>query len=385
MDVRPPDPHAWLRTLDRRAQLRGRAGLARTLRPRPPADDAVDLAGNDYLGLARHPDVVAAAHAALDGYGLGATGSRIIRGSTDAHAGLEDALADWLGADFALAYSSGYLANLGAIRALSGPRTLLVNDSHNHASIHDGCRLAGAETVTVGHADPAAVDAALAAHSGRPAVVVTESIFSVAGDLAPLARLHEVTRARGALLLVDEAHALGVIGPAGAGGAAAAGLGGAPDVVLTGTLSKALGGAGGVIAGPAALRQHLLDTGRTFVYDTAPPPAVAAGVRAALARTVAGDDLRAELRRRAALAVTVLRAAGLTVAEPDGGVVAVHAPGADEAIAWALACLDKGVAVGAFRPPSTPDHASRLRITINVGVPAEDFRAALDTIVAAAP
>lgn len=375
----------WLASLDRRARLRAKAGLTRRLRPRGPGDSAVDLAGNDYLGLSRHPQVTAAAAQALSDYGLGATGSRLVRGSTDLHAALEAALADWLGTDRALVYSSGYLANLGAVRALVGPRTVLVSDAHNHASLIDGCRLSGADTVVTPHADVAAVDAALAEAAGRPAVVVTESIFSVDGDLAPLAELHAVARRHKALLLVDEAHALGVIGPHGAGAVAAAGLAGEPDVVVTATLSKALGGAGGVIAGPAELIRHLIDTGRTFIFDTALPPAVAAGALAATGLARAGDHLRRELAERAAAAVRRLGAAGLTVSTPAGGVVSVAAPNADAAVAWAAACLDRGVAVGCFRPPSTPDSRSRLRLTVNVGVPRADFDRALDIIAECAP
>src|SRR5690606_26369940 len=294
---------AWLAALERRARLRARAGLARRLNPRDPDSVVVDLAGNDYLGLARHPTVVAAATDALAAYGLGATGSRLVRGSTAAHAALEADLADWLGAEGALVYSSGYLANLGALRALLRPRTLLVADAHCHASLVDGCRMTGLETVVTPHADVAAVEEALRGAVGRPSVVVTESIFSVDGDLAPLAELHRLTRRYDALLLIDDAHGLGVIGPAGAGGVAAAGLSGEPDVVVTATLSKALGAAGGVVAGPAPLIRHLVDTGRTFIYDTAPPPAVVAGVRAAVRLARAGDSLRAELRERAAAAV----------------------------------------------------------------------------------
>ncbi|MBO4210605.1 aminotransferase class I/II-fold pyridoxal phosphate-dependent enzyme, partial [Micromonospora echinofusca] len=233
----------WLAVLDRRARLRARAGLTRHIRSRGADEQVIDLAGNDYLGLSGHPAVTAAAGTALAGYGLGATGSRLVRGSTDLHDALEQALADWLGTAGALLFSSGYLANLAAVRALVTPRTLLVSDAHNHASLIDGCRISGAETVVVAHADPAAVQAALAAAPGRPAVVVTESVFSVDGDLAPLAELHAVARRHGALLLVDEAHALGVLGPSGAGGVVDAGLAGAPDVVVTATLSKALGGA----------------------------------------------------------------------------------------------------------------------------------------------
>ncbi|MEV0877364.1 8-amino-7-oxononanoate synthase [Micromonospora echinofusca] len=375
----------WLAALDRRAELRAKAGLTRELRARAAGDAVVDLAGNDYLGLATHPEVTAAAARALSAYGLGATGSRLVRGSTDAHHALEDALADWLGAERALVFSSGYLANLAAVRALVRPRTLLVSDVHNHASLIDGCRISGAETVVTPHADVAAVAAALAAAPGRPAVVVTESVFSVDGDLAPLARLHAVARAHGALLLVDDAHALGVTGPSGAGGVAAAGLAGQPDVVVTATLSKALGGAGGVVAGPAEFVRHVIETGRTFIFDTALPPAVAAGVHAAVGLARAGDDLRAELADRAALAARRLGAAGLEVSVPDGAVVSVTAPGPEAATAWAADCRDRGVAVGCFRPPSTPDSRSRLRLTIGAGVPRADFERALETIVECAP
>ncbi|MEU4554250.1 8-amino-7-oxononanoate synthase [Micromonospora violae] len=375
----------WLAALDRRAQLRAKAGLTRRLHPRPADDQLTDLAGNDYLGLATHPEVTAAATAALSAYGLGATGSRLVRGSTDAHRALEEDLARWLGTDGALVFSSGYLANLGALRALVQPRTLLVSDAHNHASLIDGCRLSGAETVVTPHADVDAVAAALAAAPGRPAVVVTESIFSVDGDLAPLARLHAVARRHGALLLVDDAHALGLTGPSGAGAVAATGLAGEPDVVITATLSKALGGAGGVVAGPAEFVRHLVETGRTFIFDTALPPAVAAGVHAALRVARAGDDLRAELSDRVSVAVGRLRAAGLTVSAPDAAVISVTAPGPEAATAWAEDCRDRGVAVGCFRPPSTPDSCSRLRLTVSAGVPRAAFERALDVIVDTAP
>lgn len=375
----------WLERLEHKARLRAKAGLSRRLRHRSPGDGVVDLAGNDYLGLATHPAVVAAAQAALGAYGLGATGSRLVRGSTDAHRELEERLAGWLGAEAALVYSSGYLANLGAVRALARPGTLLVSDAHNHASLIDGCRISGAEVVVTPHGDAAAVEAALSAAPGRPAVVVTESIFSVDGDLAPLADLHAAARRHGALLLVDDAHALGVIGPSGAGGVVAAGLAGEPDVVVTATLSKSLGAAGGLIAGPAPLARHLVDTGRTFIFDTAPPPAVAAGALAALEVARRADDLRAELADRAASAVRHLRAAGLDVTEPAAAVLSVTAPGPETAVAWAADCRDRGVAVGCFRPPSTPDSRARLRLTVNVGVPRPDFDRALDVIVECAP
>jgi 8-amino-7-oxononanoate synthase len=371
----------WQERLAHKARLRARAGLRRELRPRGTGDEATDLAGNDYLGLSRHPAVLSAATRALADYGLGATGSRLVRGSTDLHAALESGLAELFRVESTLVYSSGYLANLGAIRALAGPGTLLVSDAHNHASLIDGSRLSRAEVVVTPHGSVADVAAVLAGRGDRPALVVTESVFSVDGDLAALAELHAVCRRYGAVLLVDDAHAVGVRGPAGAGAVAEAGLGGQPDVVVTATLSKSFGAAGGVVAGPRALVAHLVDTGRTFIYDTALPPPVAAGALAALDLLRSADDRRAQLRERAELVAKRLT----TVAEPDGGVVSVLAPGPEAALAWAAACRDRGVAVGCFRPPSTPDGRSRLRITINAGIPRPDFESALDVVAETQP
>lgn len=365
---------AWS-TLERKADLRARAGLSRSLSHRASGDELVDLAGNDYLGLSRHPVVLDAARAALDAFGLGATGSRLVRGSTRVHAELEDRLGEVLGGA-ALVYSSGYLANLGAVRGLCRGRTPLIRDAHAHASLVDGCRLAGIEPEVAPHSDPVALEALL-----RPgAVVLVESVYSVDGDLAPLPELYAACRRHDALLVVDEAHALGVIGPNGAGGVAAAGLSGAEGLVITATLSKALGAAGGVVVGPSALRRHLVDTGRTFIYDTALPPAVAAGAHAALDLAVAEEGMRAEVTARAAFA-----ASAFGVPAPAAGVLSVPASGAAEAVAWASRCRDAGVAVGCFRPPSTPDGSSRLRLTVNAGIPRGAFETAVAAIVAARP
>jgi len=373
----------WLSSLEELTAARDRAGLRRELRPRGSDDELVDLAGNDYLGLSRHPDVVAAASAALKEYGLGATASRLVRGSTDVHARLEAALAEAIGCEAALVYSSGYLANLGAVAALRW--SLIASDAHNHASLVDGCRGARPGRVAVyPHAAVSGLDGVLA-DSLAPSLVVTESVFSVHGDLAPLPDLHRVARAHGAVLLVDEAHAFGVLGSGGA--AAAAGLAGEPDVIVTATLSKALGAAGGVVAGPRVLIRQLVETSRTFIYDTGLAPAVAAGALAALdlVRGEPGDRARAELAERARTAYRRLVAAGLSVAEPAGGVLSVAAPGPDEAVAWAAACRARGVAVGCFRPPSTPDGESHLRLTVNVGVPRAAFDRALGEVLATAP
>jgi 8-amino-7-oxononanoate synthase len=371
MEAMPVPYNAWLDQLRRKATLRERAGLRRSVTPRGPA---IDLAGNDYLGLSRDPRVLGAATRALAEHGLGATGSRLVRGTTQLHADLEANLASFVGVNKALVYSSGYLANLGAIRALAGlsPNTLLVSDAHCHASMIDGCRLSRAETVVFRHGD---VAHAASLMQKRPTVILTESIFSVDGDLAPLRELHELARSSRALLLIDDAHGLGVSD-------AVRFLAGEPDVVITATLSKALGGAGGVVAGPQPLIAHLIDTSRTFIFDTALPPAVAAGVLAALDIARDADDLRAELHDRAA---TLSQLDGCLNDDPRGGVVSLIAPSAEAAWEWATACRDKGVAVGCFRPPSTPDGRSRLRLTVNAGVPREDFEHALEVIEACRP
>lgn len=381
---------SWLDVLREQAHDRAQAGLRRQLHPRSDEDGLVDLAGNDYLGLARHPEVVAAASRALKGYGLGATSSRLVRGSTEVHAELEAALAALLGCEAALVYSSGFLANLGAVRALAALGGPIASDAHNHASLVDGCRLAagarGPRAVVYRHADPAALREALDG-PGEGGVAITESVFSVYGDLAPLAALHAVVRDRGAVLMVDDAHALGLLGPDGGGAVRAAGLAGSPDVVVTATLSKAMGAAGGVVAGPAAFIEHLVDTSRSFIYDTGLPPAVAAGALAALhlIRGSYGEAARAELAERAGAAAARLRDAGLEVREPAGGVLPVRAPGPEQAVAWAAACRSRGVAVGCFRPPSTPDGGSWLRLTISTGVGRADFDRSVDVIADTAP
>ena len=338
------------------ARDRDRAGLHRVLRPRPPAEDVLDLASNDYLGLARHPQVVAAAVEAVRAYGAGATGSRLVTGSTRLHDELEQALAYRIGAASALVFSSGYLANLGAVCGLAGAGTLVVSDAGNHASLVDACRLSRARVQVVPHADPAAVEAVLAGRTEERALVVTDAIFSVDGDLAPLPALHEAVRRHGAVLLVDEAHALGVVGPAGAGACAAVGLAGQADVVTTLTLSKSLGSQGGAVLGPAALRGHLVDTARAFIFDTGLAPAA---VGAALAALTLVDDARVTLLRRKAVAL----AEGLGCLPTAGAVLPLVLGGAAAAVAAQRACEQQGVRVGCFRPPSVPAGRSCLRLT----------------------
>lgn len=359
----------WLERLTHKARLRERAGLRRSAEPFP---GGIDLAGNDYLGLSSDPRVVEAFCAAARRYGMGAKASRLVRGTTGLHVELESRLADWMGTSGALVFSSGYLANLGVISALTASarsQALLVTDAHCHASMIDGVRLSRTEYEVFEHGSARALESVLERHAGRPMIVLTESVFSVDGDLAPLSSYHAVCRRFGALLMIDDAHGLGVIDPPA--------MAGQPDVIITATLSKALGGAGGFVAGPGPLIRHLIDTCRTFIFDTAPPPAVVAGVLAALdiAGSPEGSALRAELHERAHLIQPGV----------PGGVVSLRASSATDAVEWAAACRDKGVAVGCFRPPSTPDGSSRLRLTINAGVPRADFEHALEVIAQCRP
>ncbi|GAB4923868.1 8-amino-7-oxononanoate synthase [Mycobacterium avium] len=348
-------PLAWLDAVE---QQRRAAGLRRSLRPRPPVATELDLASNDYLGLSQHPDVIDGGVAALRMWGAGATGSRLVTGDTELHQQFESELADYVGAASGLLFSSGYAANLGAVVGLSGRGALVVSDAYSHASLVDACRLSRARVVVTPHRDVDAVRAALADRDEERAVVITESVFSTDGALAPLRELHEVCRRHRALLIVDEAHGLGVRG-GGRGLVFEAGLAGAPDVVMTTTLSKALGSQGGAVLGPAAVRAHLIDAARTFIFDTGLAPAAVGAARAAL------GVLRAEPWRAGA----VLRHAGV-LAEvcrvreaPQSAVVSVILGDPDVAVAAATACLDAGVRVGCFRPPTVPAGTSRLRLT----------------------
>lgn len=382
MSEEPDGPFAWTTAEARR---RADAGLVRTLRPRAADPDLLDLASNDYLGLARHPDVTAAAADAATRWGAGATGSRLVTGSTELHAELERELAAFCGFEAALVFSSGYAANLAALTALSAHGSLTVSDAGNHASIVDGCRLSRAETAVVPHADPDAVRKTLAVHPGRRALVITDSVFSVDGDAAPLLDLADECRAHGAALVVDDAHGLGVLGEGGRGALHAAGLAGAPDVVATATLSKSLGSQGGVVLGPARVVEHLVNAARTFIFDTGLAPAAVAAALAALRLLRREPERAARARTVAATLHGRLTDAGFTAARPDAAVVSVRAPSPEQAVRWAADCRAQGLSVGCFRPPSVPDGISRLRLTARADLTEAQIEEALAVILRTAP
>ncbi|MEW2304861.1 8-amino-7-oxononanoate synthase [Streptomyces sp. NPDC006655] len=365
--------------IDEQAELRRRAGLVRNLRPRPADSPLLDLASNDYLGLAHHPEVAEGAAEAARTWGGGSTGSRLVTGTTELHTELERELAGFCGFEAALVFSSGYAANLAAVTALGPHGSLIVSDALNHASLIDGCRLARGTTQVVGHADPDAVRKALGTREG-PALVVSDTVFSVDGDAAPLAALAEACRERGAGLLVDDAHGLGVVGDGGRGAPYAARLAGADDVVVTVTLSKSLGSQGGAVLGPARVIDHLVNAARTFIFDTGLAPAAAGAALAALrllrrepARAARAREVAAELHAR-------LTAAGLSAVRPDAAVVSVRAPSPEEAVRWVADCRSAGLAVGCFRPPSVPDGISRLRLTARADLSGAEIERAVRVI-----
>ncbi|WP_338886421.1 8-amino-7-oxononanoate synthase [Rhodococcus sovatensis] len=341
------------------ATLRLERGVHRDLRPRTCAQPGViDLASNDYLGLCRHPDVVDAACAAVRDWGAGSTGSRLVSGTTVLHEQLDSELAAFVGAESALVFSSGYTANLGVVAALSGRGTLILSDSASHASLVDACRLSRARIEVYDRRNLAAVELALRTRTEDRALVVTDSVFSADGDLAPLRELHALCRRHSAVLLVDEAHGIGVRGDGGRGLVHELGLQGLPDVIVTATLSKSLASQGGVVLGPAAVRAHLIDVARPFIFDTGLAPAAVGAARAALAVLAREPERAAAVRVRAAQLAEIV---GADV--PESAVVSVILGDPERAYDAAREAYSRGVHVGCFRPPSVPEGTSRLRLT----------------------
>ncbi len=350
-----PDPLAWLAPA---AAERAAMGLRRTLQPRPPGRrDELDLASNDYLGLARDERVLAGAAAALAGWGAGATGSRLVTGTTELHAELEQALAGLTGAPAALVFSSGYLANLGAVTTLSGPDCLIVSDAGNHASLVDACRLSRSPVAVVARGDRATAARALEQRSEPRAMVVLDAINSADGDLLPLADWHALAVRFAALLVIDDAHGLGVRG-AGRGAVAEAGLAAEPNVVTTLTLSKALGSQGGAVLGSEAVIGELVDRARSFIFDTGLNPAAAGAALAAVRIVAAEPGLAAAARGRAGEL-----AAACGAKATDSALLPVIVGEALPAYRRAAALRELGVRVACFRPPSVPAGTARLRLS----------------------
>jgi len=348
------------------------------------------LCSNNYLGLASHPEVVAAARSAIEQWGTSAVSSRLISGHMSPHAALEERIAEWKGCERALVFSTGYHANVGVLSTLTSRGDLILSDALNHASIIDGCRLSRAEVAVYRHCDVEQLRALLAgeaAQRARRVLVVTESVFSMDGDRAPLADIVSAAREFGAEVMVDEAHATGVLGPRGAGLAAELGVTG--DVAVhVGTLGKALASFGAYVAGSSRLIELLINRARPFVFTTGLPPAAAAAAHAAIDITEREPERRAGLLARARRLGQRLRETGASVPHVESQILPIIVGSAAQAVAVARELLERGVYVAAIRPPTVPEGTSRLRVSLmathtneHVERAAEAIVGALDTVL----
>ena len=353
---------------------RGSAQLLRRLRTIEHADGPwletggrrlLSFCSNDYLGLAQHPQLIAAFKRVTDDEGVGSTSAHLICGHRTEHAMLEEALAAWTGRERVLLFSTGYMANLGVLQALLTRGDLCVQDKLNHACLLDGAQLSGAELKRYPHADVAAAARQLAARGEAGALLATDGVFSMDGDIAPLRELAALCRRERATLMVDDAHGLGVLGEDGAGSVRAAGLGQREVPVLMATLGKALGCAGAFIAGPAALIDGLMQFARPYIYTTAMPPALAAAALAAL-RLAQTESWR---REKLSALISRFRAGagqlGLTLSSSTSAIQPLVLGDAQAAMKAAEALEQQGLLVTAIRPPTVPAGSARLRITLS--------------------
>ena len=333
------------------------------------------LCSNNYLGLADHPRVREAAAEAALGQGAGACSSRLISGNMAPHRRLEERLAEFKGYESALLFGSGYLANIGVISALAGRGKVVFSDELNHASIVDGCRLARAETFVYRHGDLEHLAWGLREAAGRCSLIVTDGVFSMDGDVAPLDGLTRLSREHGCRLMVDEAHATGALGPGGRGSVAAANLSGEVDLVV-GTLGKALGSYGGYVCANAELSEYLLNTSRSFIFSTALPPPVLAAALAALELLEAEPERVQHLNANAAALREGLVAEGLIAGGGQSQIVPLEVGDAERTMELCERLLEDGVFAQGIRPPTVPAGSSRLRFSVMATHEQADLREA---------
>jgi 8-amino-7-oxononanoate synthase len=360
-----------LGAVDRRRDCPEVVGLSR-VHPDVAGKPMLSFCSNDYLALASHPALAKAASATADRDGFGASAARLVSGDLPAHRSLEATLASFLRRPAVLTFPTGYQTNIGVVTALAGRDDLIVSDELNHASLVDGCRLSRARVAIYRHGDARAALRLLRAGSRfRRRLLVTESLFSMDGDAAPLPDLAEVATATDSVLIVDEAHAFGVLGPAGRGLSAAADV--VPDALI-GTLGKAVGAAGGFVAGTRALRDLLVNRARTFVFTTALPPPVAAAAQAGIDLLAGpeGEQRRALLSKRRQALAEALTSRGLLRATPPGAILPVVLGSDARALSVASALRSRGVFIPAIRPPTVPAGSARLRITLSAEHTSED-------------
>jgi len=331
----------------------------------------LSFCGNDYLGLANHPEVIAALRDGAERWGVGSGAAHLVNGHSRAHQALEEALAAFTGRPRALLFSTGYMANLGVISALAGRTDTVFEDRLNHASLLDGAQLSRARLRRYPHADAQALKRLIDSDPAR--LIVTDGVFSMDGDLAPLPELAAIARDSGAWLMVDDAHGLGVLGHEGRGSPDHFGLGPEDVPILMGTLGKAFGTFGAFVAGSEELIETLIQSARSYIYTTATPPALAEATLASLAIT------RREHWRRERLAEWIERfrtgatRIGLNLMDSPTPIQPILAGSAEQALAWSAALEAAGLLVTAIRPPTVPEGTARLRITLSAAHTADDI------------
>ena len=355
-----------LQALDRRHLRRRLKTVTSAMGPAIDLDGrrVILLASNNYLGLSTHPAVVRAAIEATKTYGVGAGASRLVSGTMLPHQALEVGLARFKGTEAALTFAAGYLANISAIPALVGADGLVLADRLCHASLIDACRLSRARLRVFRHGDMNHLEHLLHRRTAtQRTLVVTDGLFSMDGDLAPLADIATLAERFDALVFVDDAHGTGVMGPTGRGSLEHCGVESRLPFHM-GTLSKALGSAGGYVVGPDSLLQLLINTSRGFLYTTAPPPAVAAAALAALEVIESEPDLRTALWKNREHLLSGLRRLGFRTTATVSPIMPVLIGDAERALLFSRHLFDQGVYAPAIRPPTVPASTSRIRATV---------------------
>jgi 8-amino-7-oxononanoate synthase len=341
------------------------------------------LCSNNYLGLADHPRVREAAADAAMRWGVGSGASRLVSGTMTVHRRLEERLAEFKHAQAALLFGSGYMANVGVITALAGEGKVVFSDELNHASIIDGCRLARAEAFVYRHGDVEHLAWGLREAEGRGAVIVTDSVFSMDGDVAPLEEIVELAGRYGARVVVDEAHGTGCLGPGGRGAVAEAGVEDEVDVIV-GTLSKALGAHGGFAACDHEMSQLLVNSSRPFIYSTAPPPPAVAGALAALELLMEQPQRVDKLQANADVLREELARERFDVSGSTTQIVPLVIGDAKQAMRICEVAIERGVFAQAIRPPTVPDGTSRLRLAVMASHSRAELREAAQVLGRAA-
>ena len=339
------------------------------------------LASNDYLGLAAHPRMKARAQEAAARWGTGAGASRLVSGNNELLDELESALARFKQTEAALVFNTGYMANAGLLQALAGPEDVIFSDELNHASIIDGCRLSRARVVVYPHRGTRTLAALLEKYGRhRRRFIITDGVFSMDGDLAPLPKLATLAAGHDATLIVDDAHGTGCLGPTGRGSLEYFCLDGSPDIIVMATLGKALGSFGAFVAGSRDLRQYLINRARSFIFTTALPPSVAASSLEALQILADEPALRQRLSENADFLRAGLRAWGFNTLDSSTQIIPVLIGAPDRAVAMARRLFEKGIFIQAIRPPAVPQGMSRLRITVMATHTPQDLEWALDVL-----